>query len=479
MSARLTSAPSDPAVADPTPDSGSHDSGRHGPGSPDLGLVGPGQHGPGENGHATHGPGELGPDKHALGEHALGTRGLAKQGSSIHDAVSVERFFRQQRWDPYPLKKLRYLMYAESRDPRQLVASLPAAYREKVERTFAFHASDIVERVDSEQDGATKLLFRTSDQRLFEAVVMRNSVGRISLCVSSQVGCAAGCRFCATGQMGLMRNLREAEMLDQVYQANQLLRAGGQRVRNVVFMGMGEPFHNKSALSSVIEKLQDPAWFGLSPRRILVSTVGIPEPMIRFARKFPITGLALSLHSCRQSLREQLIPVARRYPLEQLRETLFEVQRLQRAPLMIEYLMLDGINDSADDAERLADFVQGLHVHVNLIPYNAISSSGTSRGPTPLDGSGSLAKGLGPRRFVEPRDPPDSSALPILPQLNVSPTENDYLLSPDSLRATPRAQRDAFANQLRRRGLLTTIRYSRGSDIAAACGQLVQNAKPN
>jgi 23S rRNA (adenine2503-C2)-methyltransferase len=395
------------------------------------------------------------------------------QRLSIHDVASVERYFRQQRWDPYPLKRLRYLMYAESRNPRQLVESLPPSCREEVAATFSFHASDIVERVDSEQDGATKLLFQTSDQRLFEAVVMCNAAGRISLCVSSQVGCAAGCRFCATGQMGLTRNLREAEILDQVYQANQLLRASGQRVRNVVFMGMGEPFHNESALSAAIEKLQDPAWFGLSPRRILVSTVGIPEAMIRFAQKFPITGLALSLHSCRQSLRERLIPVARRYPLDQLRETLFEVQRFQRSPLMIEYLMLDGINDSATDAQLLADYVQGLHVHINLIPYNAISGSATAPDSTspdgiPADGS----------RIAEHRNSADMPAAPQLPGSKISQEDHGDILSPESLRTTPRPRRDAFANQLRQRGLLATIRYSRGSDIAAACGQLVRNARP-
>jgi 23S rRNA (adenine2503-C2)-methyltransferase len=345
--------------------------------------------------------------------------GSTSRAATIHDGQAVERYFQRQRWDPYLLKRLRYLMYAESRSPEQLLEDFPPGYREELARSFSFHASQLVDRVDSAVDGATKLVFQTADQRLFESVLMRSEGRRVSLCVSSQVGCAAGCGFCATGQMGLSRNLTEAEILDQVYQANCQARAAGERIRNVVFMGMGEPFHNEDVVCQAVEKLQRSEWFGLSPRRILVSTVGIPRAMIRFARRFPLTGLALSLHSPHQQQRERLIPLARRYPLEELRSALHEVQHLQRSPLMIEYLMLDGMNDSDADADALADFVRGMHVHLNLIPYNQIAHQ----------------------------------------------TE---------LRPTPRDRRDRFANRLRERGYLVTIRYSLGSDIAAACGQLIQ-----
>lgn len=338
--------------------------------------------------------------------------------TTIHDAEAIERFFRERRWDPYLLKRLRYLMYAESRSPAQVMQSLPAGHRGELAKSFSFFASELIERVDSQLDGASKLVFRTADQRLFESVFMRSPGRRVSLCVSSQVGCAAACAFCATGQMGLGRNLREAEILDQVYQANILARAAGERVRNVVFMGMGEPFHNETMVTRAVEKLQRSDWFALSPRRILVSTVGIPEPMLRFAARFSLTGLALSLHSPHQKLREQLIPLARRYPLTQLRVVLEQVQQLQRCPLMIEYLMLAGVNDSDEDADALAEFVEGFHAHVNLIPYNTIPTA-------------------------------------------------------TALQATPRWRRDEFASRLRGRGLLVTIRYSLGSDIAAACGQLV------
>jgi 23S rRNA (adenine2503-C2)-methyltransferase len=346
-------------------------------------------------------------------------RGKGCPPTTIHDVEDVRSYFQQRRWDPYLLKRLRYLMYAEARSPERLLEELPHGCRDEFAREVAFHASELLERVDSRVDGATKLVYRTRDRRLFESVLMRSAGRRISLCVSSQIGCAAGCQFCATGQMGLSRNLSEAEILDQVYQANRQLAATGERVRNVVFMGMGEPFHNEETVCHAVEKLQRPDWFGLSPRRVLVSTVGIPPAMLRFARRFPLTGLALSLHSPHQAQREQLIPLARRYPLDQLRTALEEVQRLQRCPLMIEYLMLDGVNDADDDADALADFAEGLYAHLNLIPYNPIS------------------------------DQP-------------------------GLRPTPRPRRDQFAARLRRRGFLVTIRYSLGSDIAAACGQLIQ-----
>jgi 23S rRNA (adenine2503-C2)-methyltransferase len=243
--------------------------------------------------------------------------------------------------------------------------------------------------------------------------------GRTALCVSTQVGCAANCDFCATGKMGIARNLSAAEILDQIAQAQQLLAAEGRRVRNVVFMGMGEPFHNESVLYEVLAALQAPEVFHWPAGRILVSTVGIPDAMVRCARRFPDVNLALSLHSVRPDVRTRLIPLASRYSLGELREALEKLNQIQRQPAMIEYLMLAGLNDSADDARELLAWLNGLDVHVNLIPYNPIVGK---------------------------------------PQLT----------------STQRPERDAFAAILREAGLTATIRYSLGADIAAACGQLVQ-----
>jgi 23S rRNA (adenine2503-C2)-methyltransferase len=262
-------------------------------------------------------------------------------------------------------------------------------------------------------------VLRTDAGYAIESVIMRTGTGRVSLCVSSQVGCAAACGFCATGQMGIAKNLSAAEVLDQVVLAGERMQAEERRVRNIVFMGMGEPFHNEAVVYETIAALLSPELFHHTPGRVLVSTVGIPDAMIRFARRFPQVNLALSLHSVRQDVREKLIPLASKYSLAELRAAVARVNQIQSNSVMIEYLMLAGVNDSADDASELAAWMRGRDVHVNLIPYNPIDSA-------------------------------------------------------PHVRTTERPQRDAFAEVLRAAGFVTTIRYSLGADIAAACGQLVQ-----
>lgn len=280
------------------------------------------------------------------------------------------------------------------------------------------HTLELHQRCDSKIDGATKLLFRNRDGLLLESVLLRFETGRTSLCVSSQVGCAAACSFCATGKMGIARNLTAAEVLDQVLQAGQLVRSEGRKIRNVVFMGMGEPFHNVAMLHAAIENLCSPDYFDLPPSRILVSSVGVCDAMIRLAEQFPRVHQALSLHSADEKTRQRLIPLAKKSPLDVLRRTIQRLNELQDCPLLLEYLLLDGTNDSPRDAGLLAKWVQGLNVHINLIPYNEI------------DGV-------------------------------------------DDLRRSQRT--GPFSEQLKASGLKVTTRKSLGRDIAAACGQLVQS----
>ena len=280
------------------------------------------------------------------------------------------------------------------------------------------HPLVLEQRHDSAFDGATKLLFRTNAGLLTESVILRIASGRTTLCVSSQVGCAAACRFCATGTMGIARSLSAPEILDQVFQAGQLLAVEGRRPRNIVFMGMGEPFHNEDTLIEVIERLVDPAWFNFSPKKILVSTVGIVGGMLRFAARFPSVGLALSLHSVREGPRASIMPIAKRYPLPELRRALVEVNALQDRPVMLEYLMLEDVNDTDADAEALIEWTADLDVHLNLIPFNPVDST--------------------------------------------------------DLRGTARPRCVAFAQRLKAAGRVTTMRHSLGRDIEAACGQLVK-----
>ncbi|MBI1248480.1 radical SAM protein [bacterium] len=281
------------------------------------------------------------------------------------------------------------------------------------------HPLSLAERLDSNLDGATKLLFRTDEGLMIESVILRAGTGRTSLCISSQVGCAAACRFCATGQMGIARNLSASQILDQIVQANQLLQDEDRRVRNIVFMGMGEPLHNADNLHEAIAALTSPLLFDYAPQRLLVSTVGIPDEMLRLDQKFPSVNLALSLHSADEIGRQDLIPLAKRVPLDRLRETLLQLKLSDKRRIMIEYLMLENRTDRPEDAEKLIAFLENIEAHINLIPYNSI------------DGA-------------------------------------------DDLRGSNQAVRDRFAIRLRAAGYPVTIRYSLGADIAAACGQLIQ-----
>lgn len=339
---------------------------------------------------------------------------------SIHDETNAERFRHLARLDPARFKEVRndFLKFSLGADvARARLTALGVSSPSVAD--IEWHALERIERRDSQLDGATKLLFKTPSGERIESVMLRYATGRLSLCVSSQAGCAAACGFCATGKMGLVRSLTTSEILDQIVQANELARAEEARVRNIVFMGMGEPFHNEENVSEALRILSRPDRFDYSPQRLLVSTVGVPEAMVRFARRFPKVNLALSLHSALQDKRESLIPLARRAPLDSLRATLLEVNAIQRRPVMIEYLLLAGWNDGDDDLEALATWIEGLDVHVNLIPYNAIEAA------------------------------------------------------PD-LVGTEKERRESFGAALKARGHKVTLRYSLGRDIAAACGQLVR-----
>ncbi|MCA9083087.1 MAG: 23S rRNA (adenine(2503)-C(2))-methyltransferase RlmN [Planctomycetaceae bacterium] len=329
------------------------------------------------------------------------------------DVAGIEQLRQMLRLDPQSVRRLRNRLLKRFLSDADTLQMFPASERLRI------HSLSLFRRLDSEVDGASKLLFRTESDLLIEAVILRIATGRSSLCVSSQVGCAAACDFCATGRMGISRNLTASEILDQVVQAGQVLASERRRLSNIVFMGMGEPFHNETAVHEAVELLTRSDFFDRSPGSLLISTVGITDAMLRFALRFPRVNLALSLHSVRQDVRSQIIPLASRYPIEVLRETIQEINAIQGCSLMLEYLMLDGINDSEADAAELADWADGLNVHINLIPYNAVAEAAHLHGSPP-------------------------SAV------------------------------QSFSEFLKRKGFRTTTRYSLGSDIDAACGQLVR-----
>lgn len=338
---------------------------------------------------------------------------------SIHHSAALERFCRARGIDPYRLKRFRNAYYKKHRGPGA-VDELGAEHGQAFGEAFVLGELEGVSDHRSELDGATKLVFKTGEGYLVESVVLRPTTGRTALCVSSQVGCAAGCAFCATGQMGMARNLSAGQILDQVIEANQVLAGEGREVRNVVFMGMGEPLHNEGALYEALEVLQSPRCFDLSGRRILVSTVGVPGAMARLVEAHPRVNLALSLHSAQQEVRESIIPIAKRHSLAEIRDVLERIAgEGSGRRVMIEYLMLEGVNDSEADRAALGRYLDGLEAHINLIPYN------------PIEGAEDL----------------------------VGSSEETI--------------RD-FASALKAEGRRVTVRYSLGADVAAACGQLTR-----
>lgn len=277
-------------------------------------------------------------------------------------------------------------------------------------------------------DGTEKYLFKLADGKAIESVLMKYrgdySKQRNTLCVSSQVGCAMGCAFCATGARGYDRNLSVSEILGQVYAANALLKADKEpmSVRNIVFMGMGEPMQNFDRVLKAIDILCDPAGADMARRRITVSTCGIVPGIRRMAEMQTDIGLAISLHASNQKAREALMPVARTYPLPVLIEACHDYVAKTGRRISFEYALIAGVNDGDREADELAALLRGLDCHMNLIPVNPVTHHSFER--------------------------PDPSAC------------------------------RRFAAALKRRGLGVSIREAKGEDIDGACGQLRAKMEP-
>jgi len=269
--------------------------------------------------------------------------------------------------------------------------------------------------LDSSDRRTRKALFALPDGAQIEAVLMGYDRRR-TLCISTQAGCAMGCPFCATGQGGFARNLTAGEIVAQVLHYARMLAAEGQHVTNIVFMGMGEPFANYAATWSAIRRLNDPDGFGLGARAMTLSTVGLVPGILRMIHEPEQVGLAVSLHAATDTLRNQLVPINRRFPLSRLIQACLDYTEATRRRISFEYALMDGINDSDEQAGQLAELVGGMLAHVNLIPLNPTSDS--------------------------------------------------------PYRGSPPARVRAFQAALQRRGIPATLRLRRGIDIQAGCGQL-------
>jgi 23S rRNA (adenine2503-C2)-methyltransferase len=304
-------------------------------------------------------------------------------------------------------------LYRRGATDLEAMTDLPRGLRQAL-ADRAFIGLPEAERRTPSRDGSEKLVFRLSDGARVQSVLMPDGE-RLTLCLSTQVGCGFGCAFCYTGTMGLERNLTAGEIAGQVLGAARTL-APGQRLTHVVYMGMGEPLANYAATVRSLRLLTDPRGLGLSPRRITVSTVGLVPAIERLARESLRVNLAISLHAATDEVRDRLMPVNRRFPVAELLAACRRFPLPVRQRITFEYVLLDGVNDAAADARRLARLLAGLRAKVNLIPFNDWEGSGFAR-------------------------PPLSRIL-------------------------------AFQGLLLEQGLTATIRWSKGEDIGAACGQL-------
>jgi 23S rRNA (adenine2503-C2)-methyltransferase len=295
---------------------------------------------------------------------------------------------------------------------------VPKALRGRLQSELPIEVEVLQER-EADRGATRKALLRLGGRHVIETVLMGYR-DRVTVCVSSQSGCAMGCGFCATGQMGLRNNLTAGEMAAQVVwgrrEAPRLPASTPQRLTNVVFMGMGEPLANERHTFGALERLTDPTAMGLGDRHLTVSTIGVIPGIGRLGERFPQVGLAVSLHAATDELRERLVPANRWWPLGPLEDAIAAWHdRTHRRPT-IEWVMIDRTNDTIEQAERLVPIALRLHAHVNLIPLN----------PTP--------------------------GWPTRP--------------------SPHERIRGFARLLEDAGVTTTIRDTRGRGIEAACGQL-------
>lgn len=241
------------------------------------------------------------------------------------------------------------------------MTNLPQGSRVKMQEEYYISQPNVI-KIQKSKDGSEKYLLELEDGHRIETVHMKEQKGRITICVSTQVGCPYACAFCATGKMGLKRNLSVSEILTQVYIAD--------KANNIVFMGMGEPFLNYENVLKSISILNSKDGMGIGARRITISTAGLPEGIEKLAKDKMQIRLAVSLNAARDEVRSSIMPINIKYPLSALKSALKYYQKESGRRVTLEYVMLKDINDSQRDLKTLASFCRGLDVNVNLIPYN-------------------------------------------------------------------------------------------------------------
>jgi 23S rRNA (adenine2503-C2)-methyltransferase len=292
--------------------------------------------------------------------------------------ADLELWIQEAGQPAYRARQLLKWIYAQNVEDFQEMTDVSKDFRGWLEQ-HARILSVMREKVLTDKDGTRKLLFRLLDGERIESVLI-DEERRLTLCVSSQVGCALGCRFCLTGEQGYRRNLSAGEIVDQICAARREL-GPEERITNLVFMGMGEPLANLQQVAKALEIITSDHGLNFSTRKVTLSTVGLVPEMLELSRLFPIK-LAVSLHAADNETRARIMPINRRYPLEELLEACRQLELPRRQRITFEYLLLAGVNDSAADAHKLAKLLKGLRAKINLIPFNEYPGSPFKR-PAP------------------------------------------------------------------------------------------------
>jgi len=332
-----------------------------------------------------------------------------------HSPDALREQFRSRGFPAYRADQVLEWLYRHEIDDPEQMTNLPADLRAELAGSWSLRALELVQAQRS-VDGTRKLALRAADGAIIESVLIPEE-RRLTLCISTQVGCPLECSFCATGALGFTRNLSAAEIIDQVCRAREHVDQG-ESITNLVFMGMGEPLLNLPNLLEAIRTLIHPKGFAMAPRRVTVSTVGV-LPQLRPLLEVGPINLAVSLHATTDEVRDVLVPLNRKFPLAELLGSLREEELITaRRPVFFEYTLIEGVNDSLEDARRLPELLRGIPSKLNVIPMNPHSDS--------------------------------------------------------PYRAPRREAIDRFTAEIHAAGMRVTLRRNRGQDIDAACGQLAR-----
>jgi len=328
---------------------------------------------------------------------------------------TIEELFKENNVPKFRLKQLDHAIYQDLVTDFDQITTYPKWLREKLKK--AEIKLTTLELVESHKSGNTvKFVLKTSDNQYIESVLIEHRDNRKTVCVSCQIFCAVGCKFCATGANPFKRSLTTQEIIEQVLFVSRYLKHNEERVTNIVYMGMGEPFLNYKSIEESIKILNNEKYFNIGARHIVVSTAGIIPKIYEYA-DFPLqTKLAISLHAPNQKLRSELMPINEKYTLKDLMKACDYFVEKTNKRISYEYVLIGGINDQIQQAKELVELLKNRKAHINLLVFN-------------------------PHEFADYK----------------KPEEKDVI---------------AFRNYLQTRGLEVTIRKSMGDDISGACGQL-------